>query len=543
MTIADTEGVWLTLRDVVLDWNRSALLRRRLEVTELSAAEILLPRLPVAADTGPDAPSPEAQGFSLPELPVSLRIDLIEAERVLLGEPLFGEEAEVSLRGEVRLADGEGEADIEAVRTDGEEGALTFAGAYANDTRDLTLDLALEEGADGIIANLIDLPGRPALALTVNGSGPVSAFAADIGLSTDGEERLAGRVEVMGGTADDEPLRFTAEIGGDIAPVFLPEYREFFGPDIRLATQGARFADGRLELSELALQAQALQLQGAVTVGPDGLPDLVDLNGRIARADSATVLLPLSGPRTRIAGATLSVQFDAARSEDWQAQIGVDGLEREGFSAERITLDGDGRIATETDAGDPARVVTATLDFAAQALDLGDPAAAQALGQTVTGLADIVWVEGEPVEIGTLEITGESYALEGEARIGPFDNGLPVEGKATLSARNLSAFSGLAGRPLGGQAALSVEGAGDVLAGAFDLNVSGTTENLAVGVERLDPLLDGAGDLVLRTRRDETGTVIEEFRIETPEFLAEGDGRLATGASELAARRPRCRER
>ena len=44
-----TEGVWLTLRDVVLDWNRSALLRRRVEVTELSAAEILLPRLPVAA--------------------------------------------------------------------------------------------------------------------------------------------------------------------------------------------------------------------------------------------------------------------------------------------------------------------------------------------------------------------------------------------------------------------------------------------------------------------------------------------------------------
>ena len=91
------------------------------------------------------------------------------------------------------------------------------------------------------------------------------------------------------------------------------------------------------------------------------------------------------------------------------------------------------------------------------------------------------------MEIGTLEITGESYALEGEARIGPFDNGLPVEGKATLGARNLSAFSGLAGRPLGGQAALSVEGAGDVLAGAFDLNVSGTTENLAVGDRAAGP--------------------------------------------------------
>ena len=40
LTISDSEGVWLTISDATLDWSRTALLRGRLEVNELSAASI-----------------------------------------------------------------------------------------------------------------------------------------------------------------------------------------------------------------------------------------------------------------------------------------------------------------------------------------------------------------------------------------------------------------------------------------------------------------------------------------------------------------------
>jgi translocation and assembly module TamB len=63
LTIADDEGVWITLNGVVLDWSRSALLSGELNVDQLSAQEILIDRLP---NTGDAAPSPEASGFSLP---------------------------------------------------------------------------------------------------------------------------------------------------------------------------------------------------------------------------------------------------------------------------------------------------------------------------------------------------------------------------------------------------------------------------------------------------------------------------------------------
>ena len=48
MTIADDDGVWLTLRGAELNWNRGALFRRALQVNTLSAQEIILERLPDA---------------------------------------------------------------------------------------------------------------------------------------------------------------------------------------------------------------------------------------------------------------------------------------------------------------------------------------------------------------------------------------------------------------------------------------------------------------------------------------------------------------
>ncbi|MBM9596205.1 translocation/assembly module TamB domain-containing protein [Roseitranquillus sediminis] len=532
LTIADDQGVWLTIRNAVLDWNRSALLGGRIEIDELAASEILLPRLPRSDAPAVEVPSPEAQGFSLPELPVSIRIDALDVERMLLGEPLLGVQAEVSVEGAVQLADGAGEADVAIERIDEEEGALTLEAAYDNSTEVVAIDLDLVEGPDGIVANLIDLPDRPSLRLTVTGDAPLSDFAAEIALETAGEERLAGEVTfsqqpVEGGTA----RQFSADIGGDIAPVFLPQYQDFFGPDIRLDVAGEIGPDGRTVLSELQLQAQALSLAGEVVIGADRLPELVDLQGRIA--GDGPVLLPLAGPETRVGGVTLDIAFNASEGQDWRADIIIDDLAREGFAADRVALEGSGRIATEAGPeGTAQRVVTAAFDFAADALDFGDPAAAEALGERVTGRAEIAWTEGEPVEVELLRLEGESYGLTAEGSVQP--DGLTVAGEATASAQDLSVFSGLAGRPLGGSAEMTLAGEGAVLEGAFDLALDAVAQDLSIGDPRIDPLLDGETVLSLRTERTATGTEIEEFRIQTPEVTAQADGTLATGASELA---------
>lgn len=283
----------------MLDWSRSALLSGRLSVSELSADEILLERLPVA-DESVDVPSPEARDFALPELPVAVEIGRIAADRLVLGETVLGTPVEATLEASGSLAGGSGQAQLLARRTDGPQGELRLTTSFSNADRQLALDLALIEADDGIAATLMDLPGRPPLELTVQGQGPLSNYAADIRLVTDGEERLAGRVTLQGDAAQGR--QFAAELGGNVVPLFLPQYAYFFGPDVQLDVAGTRATDGRLDLSRLNLSTRALQLQGALVVAADGLPERIALTGRIASADGQPVLLPLSGPETRVAG-------------------------------------------------------------------------------------------------------------------------------------------------------------------------------------------------------------------------------------------------
>ena len=61
MTIADDQGIWLTLEGAELVWNRSALLRGRLEVEKLTADRLDLPRLPVSEA---EAVQAEAEPFT-----------------------------------------------------------------------------------------------------------------------------------------------------------------------------------------------------------------------------------------------------------------------------------------------------------------------------------------------------------------------------------------------------------------------------------------------------------------------------------------------
>ena len=55
MTIADDQGIWLTIKDARLDWSRSALLSGQVVIDQLTAGEIDLERLPVGGAAGPAA--------------------------------------------------------------------------------------------------------------------------------------------------------------------------------------------------------------------------------------------------------------------------------------------------------------------------------------------------------------------------------------------------------------------------------------------------------------------------------------------------------
>ncbi|MEZ5911267.1 MAG: translocation/assembly module TamB domain-containing protein [Paracoccaceae bacterium] len=527
MTIADDDGIWITLKGVTLDWSRAALLSGRIEVETLSAREIDLPRLPAAGNA---PPSPEASAFALPELPVSVDIGTLRIDRARLGAPLLGQEATLSLLGRAALSGGEGEAGLSAERLDGPGGTLTLKGSYSNARRQLALDLALREPAAGLFATLAGLPGAPAVEFTATGEGPIDDYGLTIRLATDGAERLTGNVAVSG---DADGRRFRADIGGDIAPVFAPDYRDFFGPELRLAASGRRDASGALTLEAFDLTAQSLALSGSAQIAPGGIPTAFDLTGRMAAKDGTPLPLPVPGGGVEIGSADLKLAFDAAQDDGWTADIALNGLATETLTAGTLSLRGSGRIA-QPGAGRKA-AIGGTLRFDATALKPSDTALAGALGDTAEGNAVFHWQEGGALNLPVLNMSGVDYGLSGGLKLGKDGAETRLAGRATVQASDLSRFSGLVGRPVGGAGKALITGRYAPLSGGFDIDLALTGRDLTLAQPEADRLLKGQSTLNLSAARGKDGTEIRRLSIRASTLSADASGWLRSNGSDVQA--------
>jgi translocation and assembly module TamB len=523
MTIADADGVWLTLEDASLVWSRAALLRGRLEVEELTADSIDIARLPEGGPRVSPADA-EATPFALPDLPVSVSIGTLRADRVRLGPTIMGEEAELRVESRLQLADGAAKAELD-IRRLGRDDRITLDAAFSNASRELRIDLDFDEAQGGLVSRLLAMPGRPALRLQVTGDAPLSDFEARVALSSDGVRRFGGPVRIAE-AGPDGGSRVSARLEGDLRPLVAPEFHPFFGAEAVLTLAGQRAADGRVTVEDLTLGTEAMDLTGSLALAPDGWPERVALDGRIGGA--GRLRLPVAAPVTHIRRATLSARYDAASSDEWQASATLEGLQSGALAVRRAGLDGTGTLARGAGGG-----LTADIGVTADGVTHDDAALDRALGPAPRGQVALAWRPGAPVEVAQADISSGDVTLSGRGEIGALADGFPVAGRATLRGGDLRRFAPLAGRDLAGAATASLQGTGTLLGGAFDIEMSATTTDLRTGTARLDPLLKGRSTLDLAARRDETGTRLDRLVLRNDAVTAHAEGRLSARAGRL----------
>lgn len=535
MTIADEEGIWMTLTDVTLVWTRSALLRGRLEVDTLSAKSLDLPRLPIAAETN-TLPTAEATPFALPDLPVSVNIADFAVDQINLGAPFLGDAVQLSIKAKAQLTDEEGNIDFIAERIDGKRGAFQIQANLARADNVLELLLDLSEQEDGIAARLLNLPGLPSVEMDVKGSGPIDAFASDMRIATDGQERLAGQITIGAQTsrkaAETPDRRIQANIGGDITALLAPRYREFFGADVRLRIDTLLESDGAVDVSDFSITAQAADLKGKVTVNQDSWPTFIDITGSISNPDGTRTLLPVGGEGTTVQGVDLRVAYDAANGEAFDAKFNISDLSMVGIKVAQTQLGFDGIL--QGNLGSVGQFF-ADMTFDAQGVELIDPASAEALGSKVTGRANINFIEGQPIRISDLDLVGTDYGLAGRVIINSVEMGVLTRLDTTLRAEDLSRFSALAGREMDGKADLALKGNVTPLSGAFDLNISGSTQDLRLGIAQADAVMQGRTQVTLQALRDETGTFLRDMVLRNDALSLVGAAELRTDASDVSA--------
>jgi translocation and assembly module TamB len=530
LTIADDEGVWLTLENAQLNWSRAALLRGALQINSLTADRLEIARRPVITPTA-DLPSAEATPFALPELPVSITIDQVAIGRVSLGEGIVGTEVEISIDGSARLADGEGAANLDIRRLDGPRGVYDLAASYGNESRQLDLALLVEEDSGGLVTTLMGLPGAPAVRLSVEGAGSIDDFTADIALASDGEPRLTGQVQTT--LAAETGVRtISADLGGDITPLIVPDFRDFFGPEVGLNTRLRLLPDGAVELDTLTVAAAALTLDGSLSLAPDGRPRAFDLTGRIADpAGGGPVLLPISGGDITVAGADLDVSYDADAGDSYTARIEVTTLDLGPAEVARLSFDASGQIAQSPQ----GLAVSSPIAIVIEGLRHDDAALAEALGDAARLTAQVSWLQGAPLILSDLDTRAGDLSLLGMAAVRYGENRLTLTTDLAAEAGNLARFAAAAGQSLAGSLSAAVTGEAELLSGAFDMVLNGTGTDLSLA-EGLPPeLLAGDTLLTVSALRDETGLTLRELSLAGQELSLNADGRVSAAGTILSA--------
>ncbi|WP_439123689.1 translocation/assembly module TamB domain-containing protein [Marivita sp.] len=518
IAISDADGEWFRAENVVLDWRRAALLRGTVDVTSFSAERVVVSRTP---DAGPEVPNPEATQFSIPDLPVSIKIEEILVQSVQLGAPLLGEEAEFRITGAAELENGGANLQFNLDRIDGNQAQFALAASYDPSSRQLAVDLNAEEAEGGLAATLLGIPGEPALALTVQGDGQVDDFTANIALATDNEPRITGTVEILA-PEDAGNWDVRVDINGDPTPLLTEETRDFFGTDIGLQARVIREASGRMELPQFDLTANTLSLTGSAVVSETGWLEALDAEGRITNPNDGPVVLPFGGGDTQVA----SVTFDAALNGDLTFDARLEDFTSPDATLDALTLSGRGQIDQQSFAQQDGQFEL-DLTWAAETLALTDPALAAAVGTDLSGAARVDYRSGQPIRVSGLEANGPDYGLNGTATW-TSENDMPLSVDLRLLAEDITRFSDLAGRPLEGRVDVQVDGDLAPLSGMVDLAVDGTTLGLAIGQDVADRLLSGVGSARIDVRRDETGTTIRSARVVTPEISLEANGTITS---------------
>lgn len=475
ITIADRDGVWLTLDKARIVWSRTALLvHQRLEVDKLEVGDLEILRRPLPSD---QAAANNDQPI-LPQLPVKVQIKAFGLKQLALGAPVVGQAARLSISGSASLSDpSEGlNLRFDAKRLDA-PGTVTALLALVPKTQSLTLKLAANEPAGGLVVHALEVPGLPPVSLDVNGSGTLDAFAAQLTFAAGQDIGATGSAHVRR-VADAR--RLTLDLKARIAGLLPAPAAPVFAGTTKL-NGAVDFADsGAIAIKPVTVASQTTRLTAQGTLSPEQVANLTisakaldNVGGRTTAGDvaigelvfDATVTGPITRPRI-------------------DAQLDVKDL-----SAPQGTLKAlAARFATTpaADAASKTGPIPFTANVRASGVASSDPALARALGNSFTLTAAGTANDGV-ADVQNAQLTTPTADVAFTGRIGEPE----LRGRLTVHAGDLTRFGDLAGLKLAGILNLAASLNGVPKDGRIEAVLDGHADKFATGITAIDDLAGG----------------------------------------------------
>lgn len=507
-TVSDQDGIWLRIDDAALDWSPTALLSGRLKVEALTLRRAEMRRLP--------ATSGEAGTGEAVSLPLAIYIAHIDAAEIALAEPVLGTPARLSFTGMAELADPKLGfrlvADIR--RIDSTPGDLSVVLGFEPDSRRLTAELEAAEPAGGVIARLLDLPGLPAVSLSLFGDGPVEDWLAQLVLDAGPGLNGYGEIRIVAVGADH---LVTLNAKATLARLATGPAAALLAGESSLVGRALIGEDGRIALDRIAMRAAGgdLTLTGQVdwprhtldaglivtAAEPSVFAELLpDISWGRAEAD-IRVLGEFASPRIEAAVAIGRFESAGVAITEIAGEFFLDPIS-EAADGRQIRLWGEGSLAG-------ASLGVAELDAVLRSGVTWQLAGGAGLDGTVA-LEQLRIAVADTV----LSVAG-SHRPDGTA-----------SAAGTLSVADLKTYRSVASLPIDGRADLSWQArAAD---GEISASVDGSVSRPRSGIAELDALLSAAADIRADISVDSDGSLVADgIRIASGGNILEGRVRYA----------------
>ncbi|WJW80473.1 translocation/assembly module TamB domain-containing protein [Bartonella sp. TP] len=315
ITISDQNGVWLDIQQAQIDWQRSALLQGYLVINKLSAQKLTLLRQPQHSSEHPD------YGFSISDLPVNIDINQVDFNNIEFAQPAFGVAARLTIKGSSKFIDHNLATNLKLQRTDA-PGQLELNASYSTLSKQLQIKLDAFESANGIIANLLQIEGRPKLALKLEGGGTLSDMQLNLSTQAGDKDVLDGHLRIQPSEAEGKHIQL--DLSGPVRIIMPPIYQPLFDNNTALWLNADIRPDHSIIVHEAKIEGSILSLDAYGSLMPDGFLRRAFVLARLkpSRAHEP-IKLPFNDGHMTASQAILRLDYGAANTDHWEGELNI----------------------------------------------------------------------------------------------------------------------------------------------------------------------------------------------------------------------------
>lgn len=266
VTLSDRQGPYARVNQIAVDWSPLSLLAGTFHADRVSAGSIDVERKPLASEQTPTKSSSNSS------LPIEVAVDNFSFPDISLGQSLLGRPFDLTAEGSLKAARDDVRLSLTAHRLNAPDAEVNADVAFLPNENVLKLKAEMKEPEGGLLATLLSLPGTPAVAIDLNGEGPLSDWTGTLRGNVAGNPvvNVTGR-HLLG---DDGTRRIEVAGGGQPDLLLPPAFRQLFAGETKLDANATLSPQGRIEIGSSTLETGTLLLTASGSVDPNGENDL-----------------------------------------------------------------------------------------------------------------------------------------------------------------------------------------------------------------------------------------------------------------------------